>query len=254
MIDIIPSYVVHYKGNVERKSILKQIHKTEKLTNVTWILDYDKEDVTYEMFCENFEAHHLEYQKRGQDPNEFFPQYPLQPEMVSLCLKQKEAMRRIGYGKNDVGVMFEDDAIICEDFINRFNYYMTYIPRDWDVAFIGQGAGKRIPEDQLVPRQYWYKKDHPADRCADSVVFKKESAAKIYDSMEKFKICFNPDPELGYWMKELKMNVYWLEPPIVAQGSQNGMYESVQPDRCRYVDTDMQTRNDFRVYPKFSKI
>ena len=112
----IPSYVVHYKGNVERRKLLEKIHAKENLENVTWILDYDREDVTYQIYVENFQADHLEYQKRGQDPNEFYPHYPLQPEMVSLCLKQKEAFRRIGYGDSNFGIMFEDDAIICENY------------------------------------------------------------------------------------------------------------------------------------------
>ena len=87
----IPSYVVHYKGNVERRKIMEEIFLREKMENVTWILDWDREEVSYQLYVKNFQADHLEYQKRGQDPNEFFPHYPLQPEMVSLGLKQKEA-------------------------------------------------------------------------------------------------------------------------------------------------------------------
>jgi hypothetical protein len=240
----IPSYVVHYKGNNERRTLLEKIHKKEKLENVTWILDYDREEVTYQMYVENFQADHLEYQKRCQDPNEFYPHYPLQPEMVSLCLKQKEAFRRIGYGDSDFGIMFEDDAIVCENFKETFQIYMTSVPQDWDVLFIGQGGGKRIPKERLQEGVFWYKKDHPADRCADSVILKKEAAKKIYDHMNHHKICFNPDPELGFWMKVLNMNVYWLEPPIVVQGSQNGLFETVQPPRSRYVDVSMQSRAD----------
>lgn len=239
-----PSYVVHYNGNVDRKALMEKIFAKEQMENVTWILDFDREEVTYQMFVENFAAHHLEYQKRGQDPNEFFPHYPLQPEMVSLCLKQKEAFRRIGYGEDPYGIMFEDDAIICNDFKNTFSECFAQLPDDWDVAFIGQGGGKRIPKEKLKDGQLWYLKDHPADRCADSVVFKKESAKKIYDHIHHYKICFNPDPELGFWMKVLNMKVYWLEPPIVVQGSQNGLFDTVQPDRSRFVDTSMQTRND----------
>lgn len=238
----IPSYVVHYTPNVQRRKILENVHKREQLENVTWITEYDKEVITYEMYTKAFQADHLEYQKRGQDPNEFFPHYPLQPAMVSLQLKQKEAFRRIGYGNAPFGIMFEDDAIICENFRERFRGYMEEIPSNWDVAFIGQGGGKRIKE--VKEGVHWYLKGHPADRCADSVILKKEAALKIYTHMEAHKVCFNPDPELGFWMKVLSMNVYWLEPPIVVQGSQNGLYETVQPLHSRFIDLTMQVRSD----------
>lgn len=239
-----PSYVVHYKPNVQRRKIMETIFQKEKMENVTWITDWDREDVTYQMYVDNFQADHLEYQKRGQDPNEFFPHYPLQPSMVSLCLKQKEAFRRIGYGEDPIGIMFEDDAIICENFKERLNFYLTTLPINFDVAFIGQGGGKRIAEDKLVEGQYWYLKGHPADRCADSIIFSRSAARKVYDAMVQHKICFNPDPELGFWMKVMNMNVYWLEPPIVAQGSQNGLFKTEQPQHSQYIDHSMQTRTD----------
>jgi len=242
--DNFPSYVVHYKGNVQRKKVMDYIFHKERMESVTWILDWDREDVSYQLYVDNFQADHLEYQKRGQDPNEFFPHYPLSPSMVSLSLKQKEAFRRIGYGNSDMGIMFEDDAIICENFKETLHIYMNSVPSDWDVLFIGQGAGKRIPKEKIQPGVFWYKKDHPADRCADSIIFKKQAAKKVYDHMNHHKICFNPDPELGFWMKTLNMNVYWLEPPIVAQGSQNGLFKTEQPLHSQYIDVSMQTRSD----------
>lgn len=238
----IPSFVVHYTPNVQRRKILQKVHEREQLTNVTWITEYDKEVITYEMYCQAFQADHLEHQRRGQDPNEFFPHYPLQPAMVSLQFKQKEAFRRIATGSAPYGIMFEDDAIICENFQERFLSYMKEIPDNWNVAFIGQGGGKRIKE--VREGVHWYLKGHPADRCADSVVMTKEAALSIYSHMEAHKVCFNPDPELGFWMKVLNMNVYWLEPPIVVQGSQNGLYETVQPMHSRFIDQTMQVRND----------
>jgi hypothetical protein len=244
----IPSYVVHYKGNVERRNLMEKIFVKEKMENVNWILDWDREDVSYQIYVENFQADHLEYQKRGQNPNEFFPHYPLQPSMVSLGLKQKEAFRRIGYGNSDVGMMFEDDAIICENFKETLHTYMNSLPEDWDVAFIGQGAGKRIPKERIQDSVFWYKKDHPADRCADSIIFKKDAAKKIYDHIHHYKICFNPDPELGFWMKTLNMNVYWLEPPIVVQGSQNGLFQTEQPLHSQFIDKTMQTRTDMHEF------
>lgn len=253
MRDKFPTYIVHYRGNELRRKIMTIILNKEQFTNYHWILDWDREDVTYQMYVDNFQADHLEYQKRGQDPNEFFPHYPLQPAMVSLGLKQKEAFRKIGYGESLYGMMLEDDAILCDYFKETLDTYMASVPDDWDVLFIGQGAGKRIPKEKLIEGVYWYKKDHPADRCADSIIFKRDAARKVYDMMCKHKICFNPDPELGFWMKVLDLNVYWLEPPIVAQGSQNGLFETVQPKHSQFIDETMQTRSDMEEILRLAK-
>ena len=56
----IPSYVVHYKGNNQRRALLEYIHDLEDFQNVTWILDYDKEEISYEMYVEHFKADHYE--------------------------------------------------------------------------------------------------------------------------------------------------------------------------------------------------
>ena len=238
----IPSFVAHYTPNAKRRKVLELIHKKENLTNVTWITEYDREEISYELYTKCFQADHLEYQKRGQDPNEFFPHYPLTPSVVSLALKQKEIYRRISLCDSEYGIMFEDDAILCENFIERFRGYMEEIPKDWDVAFIGQGGGKRIQGTH--PDTHWYLKGHPADRCADSVILTKEAASKIYQCFNNYKICFPGDAELGFWMKILEMKVFWLEPPIVVQGSQNGMYGSIQPPNSRFIDRNMQLRSD----------
>lgn len=239
-----PTYITHYKGNTERRLLMQKILEVEKFENVNWITDFDRQDISYIDYVNSFQADHLEHQKRGQDPNEFYPHYPLQPEVVSLCLKHKECLRLISLGTAEYGIVFEDDAIIEENFIEQFLNYFKTLPSDWEVAFFGQGGGKHISVDQLEPNKNWYLKNHPADRCADAILFKKEAAAKIFAGMTQHKICFAADAELAFWFKVFNMKVYWLEPPIVTQGSQIGIFQSIQPPRSAYVNKQMPTRKD----------
>jgi hypothetical protein len=44
----------------------------------------------------------------------------------------------------------------------------------------------------------------------------------------------------------MKSNVYWLEPPIVTQGSQIGVFESFQPEHSRFLDKSQNSRLDLR--------
>jgi hypothetical protein len=82
----------------------------------------------------------------------------------------------------------------------------------------------RIDKNRVVDGQPAYIKEHPASKCTDSYVVKKSAVEKILNTMEQYS--FPIDFELNYQMCINNMNVYWWEPPLVIQGSQNGLYRS----------------------------
>lgn len=237
-------YVVHYTGHTKRKKFLLNQFNKEKI-KVTFIEDYDREFVSYEEAYKNFDMSIWEYQKRS--PTSFSPYlYPLKPAEISLCLKHKEAFRKfLVESKKEYLFLMEDDVILCENFIHTLDNYLKTIPSDWDAAFIGQGGGKRIEKSLIKKNIYWYHKDHPADRCADSVLFKRTTVEKIYKGMVSRKISFPPDHELSFWFRNFNTKIYWLEPPIVAQGSQTGYFESYQDAISgQYEDKTIKMRMD----------
>jgi len=242
-------YIMHYTPNVARRKLLTKILNKELsgiVADINWITDYDKEMVTYSDFVNNFSADHITHQQR--QPTEYYPRYPLQPEVVSLCLKHKLAIEQYlndTYAlSKDFCLFLEDDAILHEDFVTKLNRYLKSLPEDFDAAFIGQGCNKRIPAEELKDSVYWYRKEYPADRNTDSILFSRKFLTSLLQNLNTHKMAFPIDHEYSFWFRVMNANVYWLEPPLVTQGSQIGLFDSFQPPHSRFLDTTIKSRDD----------
>lgn len=248
-----PIYIMHYTKNVKRKELLSKILDKEISSygfkgNCFWIENFDKEDLTYTEYYNSFSANHLTHQQR--QPTEYFPRYPLQPEVVSLCLKHKEAIKKFirDDSLGDICLFLEDDAILYENFFQKLEDYMKTLPEDFDAAFIGQGCGKHV--ESSTSDIFWYAKSYPADRNTDSILFTRKFLKVIYPNLEHYRIAFPIDHEYSFWFRILNAYVYWLEPPIVTQGSQVGLFDSFQPEHSRYIDSNMHVRSDLKDFIK----
>ena len=243
----LPTYVIHYTKYTERKKILDKVLKKEGFENINYITKYDREDISYIEYFESFKANHLEHKKRNHPL--FYPKYPLSPGEISFTLKQKEFLKQFISSGYKYCFLLEDDVIVDKKFIEQFDFYSKRLPKDFDVAFFGQGAGLRVEKELLEDKVYWYLRNYPASRCGDSILFKRETAIQLLHCMETFKIAFPIDQEYTFWFRELDFKVYWLEPPITVQGSQIGLYTSVQQEyntNCHYEDMNMSVRSDLQ--------
>jgi hypothetical protein len=237
------SYVVHYTKHTDRKKFLLNQFELEQIFP-NWIEKFDREELSYIEVYDQFKMSIPEYQKRNHNGYSYLL-YPMKPADVSNCMKHKEAMRRfLEESTKEYMFLMEDDVILCPNFIDTLNNYLKDLPSDWDAAFIGQGANKRIDKSQMIPNVNWYLKEYPSDRCADSVLFKRDTIKKIHYGMVTHGISYPPDHELTFWFRTFNMRVYWLEPPIVAQGSQTGHFESYQDWHSKIVDPTMNVRQD----------
>lgn len=241
-------YVAHYTKNPQRKKFMENIFKAENITDVNWIEKFDREELSYMEVEQQFK---MNIKVMYERPLRVFSPalYPLKPAEISLCLKHKESMRHfINESNKHYMFMMEDDAMLQENFKENFNYYMKSLPDDWDVCFIGSGGGKRIPTQNIIPNVNWYRKSYPAERCTDSILFKKEAVTKLYDLMNKYKISYPIDHELDFWMKITNLNVYWLEPPMVTQGSQCGIFDTFQDEISgKFIDKNLPVRKDLNL-------
>lgn len=206
-------FVLHYSKLVERKRFLLEQFRKHNITEFEFIEDYDKDELTKE------------------DLELFDP--ALEKSKISLFLKHFLVYDEVAE-KYERALIFEDDVILCENFVELFAEYMRELPADFDMLFLGDGCNLHISDDQLILGKHIYAKGleatewggFGATRCSDSYVISNTCAAKLikFIHTDKYKMGYNIDIWLNRAARENKFQVYWAEPTIVTQGSQNGLF------------------------------
>jgi len=174
-----------------------------------YITDYDKEELNEE----DLKRFRQPYMSNGE---------------ISLFLKHVESWKQIIESKTSYSIVFEDDAILNSEFNSKFNNYMLSAPVDFDIIFLGDGCQLHSSSDVLFTKT-------TVSRCTDSMVISKKGAQKLFMFFNlRYKKYYNKstpvewaiDFWLNYVIPLLALNVYWVEPTIVTQGSQNGKFSS----------------------------
>ena len=207
-------FVIHYKKLVDRKKhILDQFEKYN-------IIDYEFIEIDRdELDNQNIGIFQENYSK----------------SQIAIALSHFYAYKEI-MDKYDNGLILEDDVILSDDFINIFNKYLTQLPEDYDMLFIGNGCNLHIESDKIIPNQYIYNKclfptewgGGGATRCTDSYLVNKKCAIQLchYISNLTYKINIPVDWWLNIAALEIFCKVYWAEPTIVSQGTENGLFQT----------------------------
>ena len=106
--------------------------------------------------------------------------------------------------------------------------YMKELPSDYDAFFLGSGCGLHIDQKEIIPNKHIYQKN--SSKCTDSYIISKNGAIKLNNFMKneqsKYKINLPIDHWLNLAFKETNSNVYWCEPTIVKQGSENNIFKT----------------------------
>ena len=207
-------FVIHYKKLINRKLHILEQFKKYNITDYEFI-EIDRDEL-YEqnicMFQENYSK-----------------------SQIAISLSHFYAYKQISE-KYENGLIFEDDIILSDDFINTFNKYITQLPNDYDMLFLGDGCKLHIEKHNLIPNKYIYEKSlYPttwggdgAGRCTDSYLVNKKCATKMCEYTDKllYKINLPIDWYLNVVARDNNLKVFWAEPTIVTQGTQNGLFQS----------------------------
>jgi GR25 family glycosyltransferase involved in LPS biosynthesis len=207
-------FVVHYIKLVKRKEyIIKQLNK-HNLNDYEFIeIDRDELD--------------------NYDTSKFETNYD--KCQIAISLSHFYAYKKISENY-DNALILEDDVILHPNFTNILNVYLSQLPKDYDMLFIGNGCNLHIPKNKLVPKKFIYEKclnptkwgGDGASRCTDSYLMSKKCAIKIcnYVNNLSYKIRLPIDWWLNLATRDNIFKVYWAEPTIVTQGTQNGLFVS----------------------------
>lgn len=209
-------FITHYTKLPHRKIEIEKQFRDNNITDYEFIEIYDREDLT-------FDQRML-----------FHPKLPL--SVMSLSLKHRYAYRAIRDNNHECALILEDDVILAPNFVAILEKYMAELPTDYDMLFIGDGCKFHIPDELQVPNKHVYLKDNQpsswggdgATRCLDSYIMTKECASHICEYIDNliYKTILPIDWWLNMVIRECNFRIYWAEPTIVTQGSENGMYVS----------------------------
>jgi GR25 family glycosyltransferase involved in LPS biosynthesis len=158
----------------------------------------------------------------------------LQNSSSSLIKKHILAWLAISNGSEPYGLILEDDVILADDFSSKLDHYISQLPPDFDMLFVGNGLSDNyhlnIPAGTVGIRTPYT--DNPPyngiTRCTDSYVLSKACAYRMLQYLHAIPIINLP---IDHWMNKIAydMNfskVYWAEPTIVSQGSETGLFNS----------------------------
>jgi hypothetical protein len=139
---------------------------------------------------------------------------------ISLSIKYGKLFNKLKDCNTDMVLFLEDDVIFNNNFNENFNLYLNKTPNDWDAIYFGNGAN--LKPSNIVDDQIAYKKQHPASRCADTILMKIKTIKDL--ALTWFPFNLAADWELGYQHFFHNHNIYWWEPSLTSQGSQNGVF------------------------------
>lgn len=190
-------YICHYKKLTARKKhITEQLHKFG-------LTDY--------YFVEE------EFDKDTWNMEEVLKEYPNinDTEMLnstkSLSLKHAwivQDMHNNGYSSV---LVLEDDAVFCDDFVNKFNAYVEQMPPDWDIGWVGSCFHLKEPEK---PGVNVYRTNR-GSRCTHAFCLSKHFATRMADEMRK--VTGPPDFYYNHIVEKFDLNNYWFQPPLALQ-------------------------------------
>ena len=155
------------------------------------------------------------------------------PVHIAICLSHFYVYKQIA-SLHTYALILEDDVILSSDFVNILKQYMAELPDKYDMLFIGDGCNLHIHESQIKPDKHVYRKEFQytktnvfgGTRCTDSYIVSQSCAKELckYISHLRGEIGIPIDNWLNIPILQCNFHVFWAEPTIATQGTQNGMF------------------------------
>ena len=139
--------------------------------------------------------------------------YDLTRGAVGCYLSHLNIYKKLLESNYKYTIVFEDDVIMAADFYERLLYGLSVIPDDWDILLLGVMCLKcDIEKDYIKINRFW---------GTHGYLIKKEGARKLIEYLDK-PLSKQIDADLSLLIKRKLINVYGINPIIVAQDPKFG--------------------------------
>lgn len=140
----------------------------------------------------------------------------------ALCLEHVKIYNSIVKENLDFGIILEDDAVFVDNFNERLKTTIDNLPEDWDVVFLTNGCEGRAHylawgREGNPTINNFVKMSKKLSWTGGAYMVRKNAAEKFAKHI--FPIVYPPDYELNYLLNFCNCNTYWLEDPIIYEGS-----------------------------------
>jgi len=203
-------FVMHYTKLADRKaSILRQFEE-QGITDFEFIELYDKDSLSPTQL------------------EKFQPTVKLTE--ISLFMKHIHVYHQIA-SHYDEALILEDDVILDKNFFSTLNAYRQQLPSDYNLLFLGDCCSLHVPKHLQKEGQNLYEwggegwGSYGASKCTDSYMINRSCAKQFIDyfNMQE-KTTYTNDHWINDAVIHLKPRVFWAEPTIVTQGSENNTF------------------------------
>lgn len=205
---MLPAYVIHAKSLPERTEHIQREMDRAGI-RFEWILDHDATEITPEI-----------------DRMYFRSGAKLTPGQKSCALKHIAAMQRIRDRRQDIALIFEDDALLVQDFQTKLEAVLREA-EGWPrprIVHLGAATNFYTPASMLEPGRLLYMGTRV--RNMEAYALGAVEAQARLDWLERNPMDVPIDLALNRGDPEMGIPFLWPEPPLAEQGSLNGVFKS----------------------------
>ncbi len=194
-------FLCHYTKLTDRKEdVINQLKKYS--IEPEWILDYDQEAIDFETIGE-FYSNILSNKFLGRR---------LRNSEISLILKHEECLKRIVENNYQNSVIFEDDIVLCENFVEKLDIYTSQLPQDYDLLWIGTCCD--LQHSPIEQNKFVYQNER-GSRCTHAFLISLDCVKKILSVMKS--VYFPTDFFYNKMIRDFRLKSFWAEPALVTQ-------------------------------------
>jgi hypothetical protein len=186
-------FIIHYDKLLDRKNYLIDYFLKNNIVNFEFRNLYQREYLT-----DNIK-------------NDYFKLDNLTPAQICITIEHIETYREITtncLNENEWYLILEDDAIFCDNFIEKLNYHMENIPIDAEYLDICDYF--TINSNNIWDRQY-------ATRTNCAYLIKKKTCENLLNTIIPFEYAI--DHELNKQFTIHGIKTYWSTQSLVHAGS-----------------------------------